>query len=143
MAALPSEVQLQYPPFSNIGLDLCGPLLVHAMTNKRATMKVWNVIFVCLNTKAVTMYLAPGYATKDFFLAYNSHISDHGLPTNVYSDKGSQLVAAEKEITNFEWDVIARRASTQGTSWKFAPAGGQWRNGAVEIFVKFFTPKPE
>ena len=138
MAALPPEVQLQCPPFSNIGIDLCGPLVVHAMTNKRATLKVWNVIFVCLNTKAVTMYLAPGYATEDFFLAYNSHISDHGLPTNVHSDKGSQLVAAEKEIANYEWEVIAKRASTQGTSWKFAPAGGQWRNGAVEVFVKKF-----
>ena len=48
------------------------------------------------------------------------------------------MVAAEKEIANFEWDVIAKRASTQGTSWKFAPAGGQWRNGAVEVFVKKF-----
>ena len=47
------------------------------MTNKRTTMKVWNVLFVHLNTKAVTMYLAPGYSTKDFFIDYNSHISDH------------------------------------------------------------------
>ena len=138
MSALPAELQLPSPPFSNIGLDLCGPIVVHAMTNKRATMKVWNVIFVCLNTKAVTMYLAPGYATEDFMLAYNSHISDHGLPNKVHSDKGSQLVAAGKEIADFEWDVIAKKASTQGTTWKFAPAGGQWRNGAVEIFVKKF-----
>ena len=138
MAVLPSEVQFPCPPFSNIGVDLTGPSIVHSMTNKRSTMKVWNVIFVCLNTKAVTMYLAPGYATEDFLLAYNSHISDHGLPTKVHSDKGSQLVAAEKELTNFDWDVIAKRASTQGTTWTFTPAGGQWRNGAVEIFVKKF-----
>ena len=66
MAALPPTIQIQSPPFSNIGIDLCGPLVVHAMTNKRATLKVWNVIFVCLNTKAATMYLAPGYSTNDF-----------------------------------------------------------------------------
>lgn len=57
------------------------------------------------------MYLAPCYATKDFFLAYNSHTGEHSLPLNVHSDKGSQLVAAEKEIANFEWDVIVKRAS--------------------------------
>ena len=74
MAELPSPLQLPCPPFTNVGVDLCGPLMVHAMTNKRATMKVWNVLFVCLNTKAVTMYLAPGYSTKDFFIcmAYKS-----------------------------------------------------------------------
>ena len=138
MAELPSPLQLPCPPFTNVGVDLCGPLVVHAMTNKRATMKVWNVLFVCLNTKAVTMYLAPGYSTKDFFIAYNSHISDHGIPALVHSDRGSQLVAAGKELANFDWDSIANQSSSQGTNWNFTPAGAQWRNGAVEIFVKKF-----
>ena len=126
MAALPHEVQFQCFPFSNIGMNLCAALVVHAMTNKRATLKVWNVIFVCLNNKVDTIFLAHCYGTEDFFLAYKSCISDHGLPTNVYSDKGSQLVAANREIANYEWEVIAKKTSAQGTSWKFAPAGGQW-----------------
>ena len=94
MAQLPPFVQITCPPFTNVGVDLCGPLIVHAMTNKRATLKVWNVIILCLNTKAVTMYLAPGYSTNDFFIAYDSHVYDHGVPAHVHSDKGSQLVAA-------------------------------------------------
>ena len=137
MAALPPAVQLPCPPFSHIGLDFTGPHIVHAMTNKRATLKVWNVIFVCLNTKAVSMYLAPGYSTDDFFIAYNSHISDRGIPSLVHSDRGSQLVAAGKEI-EFDFDCVAERSSSQGTNWDFTPAGAQWRNGAVEIFVKKF-----
>ena len=84
------------------------------------------------------MYLAPGYSTSDFLLAYSSHMSDHGIPTTVHSDKGSQLVAAGKEVANFDWYSIARKSSVQGTNWMFAPAGAQWRNGAVEIFVKKF-----
>ena len=82
------------------------------------------------------MYLAPGYSTKDFFIAYNSHISDHGIPTLVHSDRGSQLVTAGKEVAEFDWDSIASKSSSQGTNWKFTPAGAQWQNGAVEIFVK-------
>ena len=138
MAQLPPAIQLPCPPFSNIGIDLAGPLIVHAMTNKRATLKVWNVLFVCLNTKAIAMYLAPGYSTNDFFIAYNSFISDRGTPTTVHSDRGSQLVAAGKEVIEVDWDCIARKTSAQGTNWDFAPAGAQWRNGAVEIFVKKF-----
>ena len=138
MAALPPAIQLPCPPFSNVGIDLCGPLVVHAMTNKRATMKVWKVLFVCLNTKSITMHLAPGYSTKDFFIAYNSHISDRGLPSTVHSDRGSQLVAAGKDMVDFDWDSIAHKSASQGTNWNFTPAGAQWRNGAVEIFVKKF-----
>ena len=138
MAQLPPTVQLTCPPFTNIGIDLCGPLTVHAMTNKRATMKVWNVITVCLNTKAVTMHLAPGYSTADFFIAYDSHVYDRGVPANVHSDKGSQLVATGKEVMDVDWKAVAKRYSASGTSWNFAPAGAQWRNGAVEIFVKKF-----
>ena len=99
------------------------------MTNKRATMKIWNVLFVCL-------YLATGFSTSDFHLTYSSHMSDHGIPTTVYSDKGSQLLAAGKEVANFDWDSIASKFSVQSTNWVFAPAGVQWRNGAVEKFVK-------
>ena len=138
MAQLPPSVQLACPPFTNIGIDLCGPLTVHAMTNKRATMKVWNVITVCLNTKAVTMHLALGYSTADFLIAYDSHVYDRGVPANVHSDKGSQLVAAGKEVMDVDWKAVAKRYSASGTSWNFAPAGAQWRNGAVEIFVKKF-----
>ena len=58
--------------FSNIGVDLIGPVTVKAMTNKRSTLKVWVAIFVCLNTKAVSMELSPGYSTADFLLAYSS-----------------------------------------------------------------------
>ena len=138
MSQLPPFVQVTCPPFTNIGIDLCGTLTVHAMTNKRSTLKVWNVIAVCLNTKAVTMHLAPGYSTEDFFIAYDSHVYDRGVPANVHSDKGSQLVAAGKEVMNVDWEAVARRSPASGTTWSFAPAGAQWRNGAVEIFVKKF-----
>ena len=71
MALLPELAQIECPPFTNIGIDLCGPITAHAMISKRATMKVWNVIIVCLTTKAVTMHLSPGYMTNDFFVAYD------------------------------------------------------------------------
>ena len=142
MAVLPPNVQGQSPPFTNIGLDLAGPITVKSVTNKRSSMKVWVVIFLCLNTKGVTMELAPGYATDDFLIAYQSHVNVRGEPKFVHSDRGSQLVAAHKDVTEealrYDWDLIASSTAAVGTTWKFAPAGGQWRNGAVESFVKKF-----
>ena len=142
MAVLPDRMQVQSAPFSNIGVDLIGSIAVKAMTNKRSTLKVWVAIFVCLNTKAVSMELSPGYSTADFLLAYSSHVSVRGIPLFVHSDRGSQLVAAHKDLSDdpllYDWDEIATSTSSQGTKWEFAPAGGQWRNGVAEAFVKKF-----
>ena len=84
------------------------------------------------------MHLSPGYSTNDFFIAYDSHVYIRGVPANVHSDKGSQLVAAGKEVMNVDWETVTKRCSARGTTWIFSPAGAQWRNGAVEIFVKKF-----
>ena len=96
MADLPDTLQCPAPPFTNAGLDLLGPITIKAMVNKRARIKVWVVIFVCLNTKAVSMELAPGYSTNDFMLAYSSYVSQRGEPGFVHSDRGTQLVSAQK-----------------------------------------------
>ena len=60
MALLPDILQVPASPFTNIGIDLLGPLVVKSMVNKRATMKVWVVLFVCLTVKAVSIELSPG-----------------------------------------------------------------------------------
>ena len=105
-------------------------------------MKVWIVIFLCLNVKAVCMEVAPGYSTSDFLLAYHSHVSQRGIPSFVHSDRGSQLVAASRNLSEdlprYDLDAISASTGKRGTTWKFAPAGAQWRNGATEAFVKKF-----
>ena len=132
MADLPDTLQCPAPPFTNVGLDLLGPITIKAMVNKRARMKVWVVIFVCLNTKAVSMELAPGYSTNDFMLAYSSYVSQRGEPGFVHSDRGTQLVSAQKllkdDLPNFDWSAIASSSTLRGTTWRFIPAGAQWRN---------------
>ena len=73
MSVLPHQLRVPSPPFTNIGIDLLGPIVVKAMVNKGARMKVWVVLFVCLNIKAISMELVPGYSTNDFLLAFSSH----------------------------------------------------------------------
>ena len=143
MSSLPEELAVPCPAFSNIGLDLAGPFTVVSMVKKRSTrggsgsMKVWCVLVVCLNTRAVKAYLIPGYSTEDFFIAWTEIISDCGVPRKVHSDRGSQLVSAagKLESLSFDWDEISNK-SGGGTIWNFCPSGAQWRNGAVEAQVK-------
>ena len=143
MASLPAELVVPAPPFLHVGLDLFGPLEVKKMGGAKTTravqgtFKVWGVLILCLNTKAVKLYLAAGYSTAEFLMAFEQFTSDHGKPAMVHSDRGSNLVCAAKEVEvpDLNWDMIVRSSESQ-TRWIFCPSGCQFRNGAAESFVK-------
>ena len=143
MAPLPASLTVPAPPFTHIGLDLFGPLIVKKMGGAKSTrgvqgtFKVWGVLILCLNTKAVKLYMAAGYSTADFLLSFEQFASDHGWPSTVHSDRGSNLVCAAKEVDtpDYDWDMIEKSAGGR-TRWVFCPSGCQFRNGAAESFVK-------
>ena len=144
MAVLPKELTVPCPPFSHVGVDLAGPVSLRIVGGGKTTrtnkgvFKAWIVLVVCLNTKALKLYVACGYSTRDFLLTWDQHVSDCGHPRLVHSDRGSQLVSAAEELKarpEYDWDFISKTTAGDST-WKFCPAGAQFRNGATEIFVK-------
>ena len=129
-------------------MDLAGPFVVKKEGGSRVTrkntgtMKIWVILFVCLSTKALKLYVAGGYSTADFLLAWDCYVADHGEPLTCHSDRGSQLVSAAKQhpdldVPEYDWDFVADSMKTK-TAWYFTPAQAQFRNGAVEIFVRKF-----
>ena len=64
------------------------------MNNARSKLKVWPVLFCCLNTGALAIYVAAGNSTEKFLTAYSHYISDRGKPKFVYSDRGRNLTKA-------------------------------------------------
>jgi hypothetical protein len=110
----------------------------------QGTLKVWAVLVLCLNTRALKIYLAPGYSTADFLLAWTEFESDCGIPRRVHSDRGSQIVSAAGQVEgpDYDWEQISRQSKGQ-TAWSFCPSGAQWRNGAIESFVKKFKQSLE
>ena len=146
MAVLPARLTVPCPVFSHVGVDLAGPFSVRKEGDSRVTrrntgtVKIWVILFVCLSTKALKLYVAGGYATEDFLLAWDAFAADHGDPLTCHSDRGSQIVAAAKmnpdlEVPNYDFDVVSRKTKTV---WHFTPSQAQFRNGAVEIFVRKF-----
>ena len=100
MGALPEErCQLGAKPFSAICLDLLGPVVVKAMTNKRASMKVWPILFVCQATGAMHMEVMHNYGTDALLLQWTRFVSIRGTPTKVVSDQGKQLTSSSNAAT--------------------------------------------
>ena len=141
MADIPEHQLTPCPPFSYISIDFAGPYKAKAMGNSRATLKVWALVIICQNTRAIKMYAVAGYSTDDFLTAYRRFTANHGYPLLVVSDAGSQLKKAGKLIDqgdklDLDWDKISHGAAKNGTKWKAVEPGCQWRNGLAEAAVK-------
>ncbi|MCP4995043.1 MAG: hypothetical protein GY934_14860, partial [Gammaproteobacteria bacterium] len=90
MGDLPKEkFDIPCKPFTHLCVDLAGPYMVKAMNNARSKLKVWPVLFNCLNTGAVDIRLAYKQGTDAFLTAWNTFCAIRGDPRTVYSDRGS------------------------------------------------------
>ena len=147
MGYLPVErIEIGFPPFTNLSVDLAAPILVLDMVKKRTSMKCWPVIFCCLNTGAVHLELLHTYGAEAFLMRWKVFTCTRGDPKLVVSDKGSQLMAAAKVIdwtvkedpTKWDWQKIEQMTAIKGTKWDFVPAGCQWQNGLAESRIKIF-----
>ena len=101
MSQIPRHQLIQCPPFTNISLDFMGPFQVKGLGNQRARIKVYGLVIVCQNVRAVKLLPVPGYDTGSFLVSYKRFTNDFGTPELIVSDRGSQLVKAGK-ILNVE-----------------------------------------
>ena len=145
MGSLPEErVAVGTPPWTGVAVDLLGPTEVKAMVNSRAKMKVWPLVVTCLSTGALKILVMHSYGTEALLLQWEHFTSQHGAPSVVYSDRGSQLTSAtnyvkwtaQEDPSKWEWDKVKGAAARQGADWRYVPAGCQYRNGLAEARVK-------
>ena len=80
------------PAFYSCQTDLFGPYSSYSSANKRATIKVWFVIFCCCATGAVDIKVAEDYSTSSFIQAFIRFSCKVGYPRKILPDAGSQLV---------------------------------------------------
>ena len=141
MADIPEHQLHPCPPFTHVSLDFAGPFRAKAMGNSRTFIKLWGLVIICQNTRAVKMYATSGYSTDDFLTAYQRFTANHGNPSLVVSDAGSQLKKAGSIIeqgdpSRLDWEKIREGAAKSGTDWRVVEPGCQWRNGLAESAVK-------
>ena len=106
MGNLPTDRLKPAPPWHTTGIDLFGPYRIRNEVKKRTTSKTFGVIFTCLGTRAVYLDIAADYSTDTFLMVLRRFVSLHGYPSKLFSDNGTQLVAANKELSNItkNWD---------------------------------------
>ena len=140
MGKLPEGRLKPSPAWFSTALDYFGPYEVKGEVNKRARKKGYGVLFNCLSTRAIHIDVATDYSTDSFFLVLRRFVSMHGYPGKLYSDNGSQLISACKEmkrvLVGLDWDKIKAFGAEKGTEWRFTSADSPWQNGCSEALIK-------
>ena len=98
MSPLPVERIKPSPPFAFVAVDMFGPFTIKGEVQKRTRGKCYGVLFTCMSCRAVYVDVAKDYSTDAFMQVIRRFASIRGWPTKVFSDPGSQLVGASKEL---------------------------------------------
>lgn len=138
MSPLPAgRVTAFIRPFSYVGVDYFGPFYI---TVNRHSEKRWGVLFTCLSVRAIHLEIAHSLTTDSCIQSILRFIYRHGQPIEFYSDNGTNLRGASKEllnaINNIDEDIIAEKLVNSTTSWKFNPPHSPHMGGSWEVMVR-------
>lgn len=99
MADLPSSRVAECPPFSRVGIDFAGPLNMKEQRLRKARQyKVYVAVFVCFVVKAVHLEFVSDLSTDAFLAALNRFVARWGLPSDIYTDCGTNFVGAANHL---------------------------------------------
>ncbi|XP_071055128.1 uncharacterized protein [Onthophagus taurus] len=119
MGQLPPARVIPSRPFLHTGVDYAGPFLLTTFRGRA--------------TSAIHLEVATDYSTAGFMAAYKRFTARRGLCQCLYSDCGTNLVGADRELRS-----LFSAASKDGTGWKFNPPaaphfGGKWEAGVRSV----------
>ncbi|XP_049886664.1 uncharacterized protein LOC126381183 [Pectinophora gossypiella] len=129
----PTRLAHHQRPFTYTGLDYFGPLTV---TVGRGTQKRYVALFTCLTTRAVHLEIAASLTTDSAIMALRRMIARRGCPTEIWSDNGTNLQGADKELRKTIDRATEEEATHRKISWRFIPPAPPFMGGAWERLVR-------
>ena len=131
-----SDDQLKIaPPFYTCQVDMFGPYKSHSNVNKRATTKIWFVVFCCCVTGAIDVKLCEDYSANSFLLAFIRFSCKVGYPRKLLPDPGSQLVKGCDSMT-ISFSDVSNVLHEFGISYELCPVGAHYMHGKVERKIR-------
>lgn len=147
MGNLPAQRVTQARPFSNVGVDYCGPFFIKEKKHRnRNKINVYIAVFVCMVIKAVHLEVVSDLTTEGFLGALKCFISRRGKPQTIHFDNGTNFVGANNELKELytlfnssdHQQTTSSYLAEQGIQWKFIPLLSPSFRGLWESTVKSF-----
>ncbi|XP_072046826.1 uncharacterized protein [Amphiura filiformis] len=126
MADLPrSRVNPEEAPFTRVGVDYFGPVEVK---RGRSVVKRYGMVFTCLAVRAIHIEKADTLETDSCICAIRRFIARRGQVKEVWSDNGTNLVGAKRELQEQirKWNQaqIHSELLQDHVDWRFNPPWG-------------------
>ncbi|XP_068239952.1 uncharacterized protein [Palaemon carinicauda] len=80
-------------PFDHVGIDYTGHFWVKDDISG-GTVKMFVLVFTCLNIRAVHFELLPDMSTRNFILAFQRFCNMYSIPQYLYSDNAKTFIKA-------------------------------------------------
>lgn len=138
MAPLPrARITAFIRPFSFVGVDYFGPIYISV---GRHSEKRWGVLFTCLSIRAIHLEIANSLTTDSCVQSIMRFSYLRGQPVELFSDNGTNLRDASKEllcaIKDIDSHTIANKFTSSSTAWNFNPPQSLHMGGSWEVMVR-------
>ena len=124
------------PVFFASQIDIFGPFKSFSNANKRATIKVWFLLFCCCTTGAIDIRVMEDYSTESVVLAFIRFSCRFGYPKYILPDAGSQLVKACEDMRYSYTDMKQKLSIDYGVQFTPCPVGAHYVHGKVERKIR-------
>ncbi|CAK9826223.1 hypothetical protein ANTRET_LOCUS4105 [Anthophora retusa] len=147
MGNLPEARVTESRPFTNVGVDYCGPFYIKERKHRNRTrLKVYVAVFVCLAVKAVHLELVSDLTSQGFIAALRRFIARRGYCKTIHSDNGTNFVGANNELQKLQELIksddhnrkVNTFLATRSIVWNFIPPRAPHFGGLWEAAVKAF-----
>ena len=132
-----ARLQIHEPPFSHVGTDYFGPLVVKV---KRSECKRYDCFFTCMTTRAIHLELSYDLTSLAFINALRKFFARRGPVKCIYFDNGTNFVSAERILSdsflNNKSSDVSNYLRQQGTSWSFNPPNASHMGGVWERMIR-------
>lgn len=144
MGDLPRERVTPARCFLTTGIDMAGPITIHATGRGIRTKKGYICVFVCFSTKAIHLEVAEDLSTEAFLHCLKRFVARRGAPQKIFCDNGTNFRGAYNELAALARELNAHAAETGlsrfcaqlNIKWHFIPPRSPHFGGLWEAAVK-------
>ena len=123
------------PPFFQMMLDIAYGFKGLSYRRARVGIKIYALVGVCILTGATSIMALEGLETQDIVSAIERHASRHGVPSDIYIDNGTQLLAM-KHVKFSIRDIHAQVHDSLGIRVHESTAKAHSERGRVERKIR-------
>ena len=129
----------QDPPFTHVGIDFAGPLIVKGESHvqNKGEIKCYVCLFTCASTRAVHLELVEDLTVESFIRAFRRFCARRGLPATILSDNAKTFKAASKEVKSLlRTPRLKEYFAIEGVQWKFIVELAPFQGGFWERLIR-------